>query len=333
MAQVPPWFADYYRKASISPQREWLELRWRGIEAFLAKGFPGLDLVLLHFGLPLLDDRSAARFASKPSPIEDLEQAMYQHDTTFPIQPTPSHELRVLAACAITQAIESGSPSKRTDTLALGTLCAAAQGAREATVPALLVKAAAYLQRRALDIRDLRRLPKVADGLASDNDALTSKIAESLRQAVTGLEHNLHEQLKIAQEENNILWWIMGEHSNGLNQRFADLAIGTACLVAGQELADLCLPPGPVAVRAFLDRVLRTAHPQLPQTENLLTDALASTPDDWLRKHSVKGVTEHFVEIMPIHGAFISRAAKITIKDPVALAYQTLLEAQLLRVT
>src|SRR5437588_2251498 len=81
----------------------------------------------------------------------------------------------------------------------------------------------------------------------------------------------------------------------------SELPLPFATLVAGKELADLVkLIPGPLASRAFLDKMLRFVDPAL-NTKISIKDAVNSAPEDWRRLLLEERDAEDVDDLCPIH--------------------------------
>jgi hypothetical protein len=93
----------------------------------------------------------------------------------------------------------------------------------------------------------------------------------------------LHRQTKLDQEELQMLWWLIGEHSHASNGPFSTISPNARPLVFGCELGSMTsLSPGPVSVRAMLIRAGVAA------AEIGVEDAINAVDLDWAKQRSQK---------------------------------------------
>jgi GTPase-associated system helical domain len=84
-------------------------------------------------------------------------------------------------------------------------------------------------------------------------EALAIQVSDSLSRLVN--------QIRLMQEETQILWWLFGETSRTLNKPFRSFTAPQAAVLAGLELGQLTnvTSLGPVAAPAMLERVIDLA--------------------------------------------------------------------------
>lgn len=297
-------FADWYRAAHIEPKADDLEKRWMAVETLIKK--PNhektLDWIRLFLGKTTRNKDFAALFS----------QAFKDKDAAFPMRDNQL-ELRVLAGTTVIYFLEKKA-TELTDTVALAAVCYCCSDLSPAPLfPDVINAAKDYLLKEALRVRSVDQemlkgldvsveeaLNPAIEAIKSGNFAnIAATFSKPFNQLVT-VTSNLASAVETFQEELDILWWIMGEHSRDLNRKMGDIALSSACLITGKELADVTrILPGPVGAPAFLDKMLgsgRTA-PLLPVT---IKDAVSSSPRDW-RTHFVEGFDPRVEDFCSIH--------------------------------
>jgi hypothetical protein len=309
-------FADWYRIAAIELSGEMLEKRWQAIETFVESlDIPGaLELVRLFYARPPKDS----------SFIETYRAAFKDTDPTFPMRDNDL-ELRVLAGAAIAHLLETDT-AQLADATALGMVCAGYRGLRQDTsIPEIADRARNYLFKRSSSLRASKEVPtfvipelEITELLESlkrscqGNDLATlaepiippfEKLQSAIRQLAESTENAINcltDLQQLRREESNILWWLFGEYSRDLNRRMADLGLPAACLVAAKELADLTVVlPGPLAATAFLDKMLRTIKPKLPDSTTL-QKAVNASPREWRSRWIRKDDVELIEDLCPV---------------------------------
>jgi hypothetical protein len=294
-------FADWYRVVALEPRQIPLELRWAGIEAFTAElqTNSAFDIVRLLFGKTPKDANVLVRF----------QTSFKKSDEAFPMRGNEL-EIEVLACGTVAHLLDSAD-TRLADAVALAVVCSDFQGLRQKPrLSDFLMLAEAYLHKRSDTLRAqigpaiikspdpaISALVGKVETLEPSNWATSAPIlssvlvelsksanivAESFRDALT----RLFEQLRLQQEESNMLWWLFSGYSRDRDVKMSELGLGTASIVAGKELADLTLTlPGPVAAEAFLDKMIQSVSDELKQEETSVSEAIGKKAlADWTVK-------------------------------------------------
>jgi hypothetical protein len=302
-------FADWYRTVSIEPKEEDLQKRWRAIESLRETVGPSelAELVRLFFGLPSHDDKFLAKFRGVFKAADDA----------FPMRDNDP-ELRILAGATLAHHF----PSKDSwgTASALAVLSADCQGHRTAPVPPILSHAEQSLSERAGSLRKSNEhqsqpqtdfsaeLQALKAAFPQNNVSHLSEPLTNVLQAMAGavahvsaLASRLQGEQGLRKEESEVLWWLFGEHSRDLRQPFSELKSPSACLIGAKELSDLTQTlPGPFAAEAFLDKVLRLAHPTLTAGVSI-AEAVTACLIDWQRSLIAANGTDSLADLCPVH--------------------------------
>lgn len=309
------YFAEWYKAAGIELKADDLEKRWQAIEGFTndLEVRNGLELVRV--------------FYSRPNQVEDFVErytsSFQDVDKNFPMR-NNKLELQVLSGATLVHIVET-SRTTVTDAVALGVVSAYCHGIRKDLLNSEIVDyARMYLMTESAKVREgksfhvkapdvdlnelLETLTAAANGGAGSLKApirppflkLAAAI-QSLTAAVNVMGQEFENEILARREESDILWWVFSEHSRDLEHRMSDLPLPFACLVAGKELADLVrLIPGPLAARAFLDKMLRFVDSEL--TTNIsIKDAVNSASNDWKERLIAQRDVEGVEDLCPIH--------------------------------
>ncbi len=346
-------FADWYRVVSIEPREEDLRKRWKTIESLGETTAPAdlFELVRLFYNLPFRGEQFLTKF----------RDAFKANDDVFPMRGNDA-ELQVLAGASLAHHFSYEEPWGSASALAV--LSAGCQGLRDAPVPSIVALAEESLAECSASLRtvgadaesprtnfdaELATLKAVfpQNTVASLAEPLT-KILQALIGSV-GLLSRLEKQQLLRTEESNVLWWLFGERSRDLERPFSKLDPPGACLIGAKELADMTTSlAGPFAAEAFLDKVLRLAHPVL-DAEVSIAEAVTACPLEWQRNLIEADGANSLASLCPIHlavakcveaegkktwhGPFQTLSGlKATAKlPPLGLALQTYRERLLLR--
>lgn len=310
------YFAEWYRAAGLEPKADDLETRWTALEGF-AKNIKvrnGLELVRIYFSRTTQAEDFMDRYAA----------SFQEADKNFPMRDN-GLELQVLSAATIAHIVET-TRTETTDAIALAVLCGSCKGLRSDLLNSEIVdyarsylinesskvrEAAKTFQVKApdVDLKDL--LEKLATAAGGGAGTLKEPIKppfEKLAEAVSTLSSSVNrmgqsiaKEISARREESDILWWVFGEYSRDLNQPMSGIPLTFATLVAGKELADLVkLTPGPLAARAYLDKMLRFVDKEL-STKISIKDAINAAPNDWRKRLLDERNAESVDDLCPIH--------------------------------
>ncbi|MFZ0523924.1 MAG: GTPase-associated system all-helical protein GASH [Candidatus Acidiferrales bacterium] len=283
-------FAEWYNEISIRPTAETLEARWKAVEVVAAamKVRKVPELVRVFFNLP-----------GGIAVVEELRAAA-KTDKTY-LTEGDQKELSVLAGGVIAELLRK--PSGQADAAALAVTCVEAQGLRKVTrLQGVVDECASYLANESVRMRTVDKSP-VADvnvvaltkriaergGVAvSDANSVWSGVEVVLKDLLT--QHTAHtnsinsaldETVRRLTEQNDILWWLFGEHTLDGSKSFQDLSVPEACYWGAKDLAALTrFMPGPFAAPAFLNRMLRRVKEKVP-THVRIEDAINYCRKDW----------------------------------------------------
>lgn len=305
-------FGEWYRLVALEPDGSKLAKRWAGVQAWTTALHDSdesvLETVRIFHGIP-----------SKTS--RDLFLAAFQkQDQAFPQR--NELELQVLAGSSLVACVQSvGADGKglRTAILAGAALEAAKLRAAEPRLDEVSrevldeVQAIAIKQRKrkAFDPNAISGKVHAADRAMVQVDAAVEwdpfKVAvtpalraliDALRGAdreLAGAAHNL----RCADEETDILWWVEGGCSRDTNKPWAALK-EAAAIIAGAELADLTdVALGPRDVAALLERVLSESKGKGKESTATLAAYVNALPDDWARARTAK-LDESALDLTPL---------------------------------
>lgn len=316
MAELPVHksFGEFYRFASLSPNSDLLNNRWKVVQATLAAAGLSelLDLVRFMFDLTPATDSST----------DALRAKCLAADPSFPAHGAEL-ELKAIAGIVLLQTIDSGGDYADAVTLAI---LAGECKAHRAIAPFAALVSQAALSRAARAVAIRRRSPLTISSLTGAKKALEAlktvqadptavrdaaaqavheanqnvlKVYEILKEVV----ENTADDLAVLSEESNILWWVLGERSSELGQPLASMAAATAALSAARELAALTwCAPGPQGAPFFLSRQLSLVRQASSPLS--LSDAVAAMPLAW-RMSFRKEIVPLHLDLCPVAQALL----------------------------
>lgn len=314
-------FAEWYRLVRIEPNGDVLKRRWAGVAEWSMslsdKDDAVLETVRIFHGLPEVTSR------------EPFLAVFRKHDPAFQ-QRNNELEQRVLAGAALVHVVthdeedDEDDAELRTAVLA-GTALAASRlrvvdGPLEelsGEVLAGLHKVARHQRRRRgfdstlLTAEEEKAFSKTIETNVPDHNHLRQSFAtafQTILKAVQRSESALADaahDLRCADEETNILWWLEGGCSRDLNKPWSALK-DEASLTAGWELADLTdVALGPRDGGAFLERVVSSTKRR--GKDQPLHTYVNAVSDDWATARTT-GLPERALDLAPLSLALLQRA-------------------------
>lgn len=311
-------FAEWYRLVRIDPNGDVLKNRWAGVDEWSASLHERDDLVLetvrIFRGMPEVTSR------------EPFLAVFRKHDPAFP-QRNNDLEQQVLAGAALIHVVTRDAEEDedvRTAVLAGTTLAASRLRVVDNSLEEMDREVLAALQELAM----LQRRRKGFDStlLTADEETAVLKTIEGIQPEVNNLRQSFisafqkilkvvqrsedaladaAHDLRCADEETNILWWLEGGCSRDLQKPWSALKDEVA-LTVGWELADLTdTALGPREVAAFLERVVNsTKGKNKDQPLNVYVNAVS---DDWAKTRTTD-LPERALDLAPLSLALLLRA-------------------------
>lgn len=281
-------FADWYRVASLEPKDEPLEQRWSGIIAAVDEldNEKLVELYLIYRNEVLVPSEF----------LDEFKSYFKDNDDTFPMEGNDM-ELRVLSGASLLTLIKKENKSEEYRDLAIlasmfiefDEFLSPGKG----LIPESVLTASNFLRNSSRSLRKVS-FPKIDD----NNEKIKNKLNEvanhsqipQFKEAVGFINdviesygksfESFEEFSSYKQEESEILWWLFGEHSNGMECHFSDLG-NSAPLVFGIELFELTVGnTAPISTVAFLRKALRLSkHEKVKLT---FRKVLESCDKDWI---------------------------------------------------
>lgn len=292
-------FGEWYRQLSLACTDESLRKRWLGVEGWVATmraNVPALlETVRIFRGIPEKTSRDA------------FLKAFREQDATF-AQRDNGHEQQVLAGAALVHCVGERKKPDHEASVRAAVLAATALEASSLRV----VDANKTLDEQGCEVRaglhtiaqEHRRRRAFDAVLLSTEEEATFKqtiganypdlnqlraaiekpfqtLLDAILRAESALDTAAH-RLRCADEETNILWWLLGGSSKDLDKPWSAL-LAAAPLVAAWELADLTdVALGPQDAAALLERALPEAIGNKTK-EQPLHVYVNAVPEEWAK--------------------------------------------------
>jgi hypothetical protein len=314
-------FAEWYRLVRIEPNGDMLKLRWAGIEewseSLRENDDDVLETVRIFQGLPEVSSR-------------ELFLAVFRkHDPAFPQR--NELELRVLAGAALVNCVEPPGDDEEHEGIRSALIAGAALEASRLRVtdPQLAevvdavargLQAISRQQRKRtplsvnlinpkakkVAVEALKQLPT-----ASDWAVLRTNVVPALQAVFDGIVQaekvvaDAAHNLRCADEETDILWWLEGGCSRDLNKPWSALK-DEVPLTAAWELADLTdVALGPKDATAFLQRVVAATKGN--NKAQPIQDYVNGVSDEWARAR-VANLPTKALDLAPLALALLQRS-------------------------
>lgn len=313
-------FGDWHRLVSIERTDEILKKRWDGVEEWVSAirddAAALLETVRIFRGLPEKTSREA------------FLEAFRKHDAAF-AQRNNELEQRVLAGATLVHCVLTHDKGEDNDGLRAAALAGmaleasrlrAADGSlEELTGEALtcLHEIARQQRRRSgfdttlLTTEEREALTKTLGTNVPDHNQLRAICATAFQTVLLAvdrseeaLEAAAHD-IRCADEETNILWWLAGGSSRDLDKPWSELKDAVP-LIAGWELADLTdVALGPQDAAALLERVIpNTKGKSKEQAFHVYVNAV---PEDWAKNRGAK-LDDRALDLTPLSFALSHRS-------------------------
>jgi hypothetical protein len=301
-------FGEWYRLVSLEPDGAKLQKRWAGVKAWAT--------ALRNSDDSVLETVRIFQGLSPKTSREPFLAAFREQDPAFPQR--NDLELQVLASASLVDCVQSvgaDGEGMRTAVLAGTALEASSLRTTEPRLDEITREVLAGLQ--AIAIEQRKRKPFGSSAINNKANAAAEAIKQvaaasnwdqfkaavtpvfqslldSVRAADVELSNAAH-NLRCADEETDILWWLEGGCSRDTNKPWAALKDGAA-VIAGTELADLTdVALGLRDASALLERVLSEAKGK----DAPLHAYVNALPDDWVRARAAK-TDERALDLMPL---------------------------------
>ncbi len=315
-------FSEWYRLVALEPDGAQLQNRWAGVEAWATElrndDESVLETVRIFQGLP-----------SKTS--RDAFLAVFQkQDPAFPQR--NELELQVLAGASLVacvKSVEADGEGLHTAILAGAALEASSLCGTEPRLDEIAREALEGLQSIAVKQRErkpfdpnavhdkagaaaeaMKQIPSITDwnALNSVITPIFQALVDAVRAADDELSHAA-DNLRSADEETNVLWWVEGGCSRDTNKPWGALKDGAA-IIAGAELADLTnVALGPRNAAALLERVLSESKGK--GKDSPLDAYVNALPAEWAQGRAAKA-DNSALDLTPLTRAVLQRGKSDT---------------------
>jgi len=281
---------DWYLQVNLTSDAELAERRSSTANAVAQKLSRDRVIELLRL---FLFTPPSAEFA------QQLTDELIALDTEFPVS-NNAQELRMMAGLVMVTTFAQPSLERLAMAFALGLRAASFPAGRVKPIqPAILTEAEEYLRERAGRLRPnefatdisaevaetvTARLRALSDPAIGADEAKKTAALTAYRDAVPRAIASSHKELarRIEQlaEETALLWWVLGEYSDSLQQPVSKLDPESYALAAAAEAAQrtVRLPPSP-SIGPLLRRVLQPCKSSEKKIE--LSDYLKATDSPW----------------------------------------------------
>ena len=310
-ADFPRWFRE------ISMDGLGKESRWSGIDAIAAVANRDTVEVLVRLAFRTKAPAAGTKEPRLADCLNSFHASFTAQDETY--DKNAGREVQVLAACTLAHLLNSLPYA------AVAVTTSSLTAARSVELPMDLVglaesaiRSQAVGRRTRPDLTGLKlepfQLPHTVDPSAinAGNPATMAAPIEALRAATEKAVRTISfrasqsiekmgRYMRIADEELQMLWWIVGDRSLDLDLPFNKVPAAAQPLVFGRELADRTVElPGPLGITALLSKAGIRARTQIS-----VAAAVGAVPNDWITE-AIKGLDASPVST-PLHYALERR--------------------------
>lgn len=299
-------FADRYKAAGLTPGPEIIRLRQEPFDK-LRKAMSVdrvITLVRLLFGLSEPDKSNNTWF----------REAFAETDPSFSMLDN-AREAAVLSSCLLSAAFQEHD--KGHIEAALAVLTTAANIRMPHVMPTLIDDAQHHLDVFSVKMRTPPEVDVSTISVPIPSEDAEGQEVEEDQSGITDLAQQTHEVISslvrytgLLREELEMLWWYVGGWSKVLDKPFGELDLSVAAVMAGIDFAALVrTPPGPVAARAILHRLIWTGR-KSKSASIPVKDAVDALPDDTLQQLKFGDALKSVPDLCPVLSA-LRKAAEI----------------------
>ena len=290
---------NWCHKVGLTVDASALSPRWKAVEDYERDLTPNKGLKLVRLFV----------FRNRDHAFEkEFTEALVKSDNSFPLDDN-AELLRVMAGSIIAASLERG-PSITAKAVALVLrACDFPKGRSRPAIPEVIQMSHKFLIDQGNLVRPnhfyewsarsdfAEKIRAVEAESESADSASVSKSMLEVFQSLARLQSKMSLCIEQISEENQILWWLLGEFSYSFNRPFSDFSAGSYALIAADEAAArTTLLPGPGSMETILSRVLRCCKSDTKK--RTFRDVLESVDAGW-RSNRVKkmnlSVTEDFL--------------------------------------
>ena len=316
-------FAEWYRLVSLVPEGEKLQKRWAGVKEWASQ---------LQYDDDVLETVRIFQGLAEKVSREEFLAVFRKHDPAFPQR--NELELRVIAGASLVECLNQAAANgedldaARTAIIAGTALEASNLRVSDPELNEVRDAVRAGLQVLTRRLRERREIVSnyatgrtTVEGMkqisaAGNHDQLKNAIVPVLQALVDSARHAeeslaaAEHNLRCADEETNILWWLEGGFSRDLEAPWSSMK-DAGPLVMAWELADLTdVALGPQDAAAILGKVVATLGKGKRKEQPLHTYVNALT-DAWAKERRAM-MHEEGLDLAPLAHAISRRAASGT---------------------
>ncbi len=149
------------------------------------------------------------------------------------------------------------------------------------------------------DLADAENIPNILVNISSEKDSFINELSENFHSNVL----RLNQKIEFLQEESNILWWLVGEYSNLMNEHYNSVEKPIAAITTALELSELTISPlGPASSSQLLYKILNVSK-KSRKTKFKLNEYIENIPTSLFEKFAIDPVIEQYNFMFPVYTA------------------------------
>lgn len=296
-------FRDWYLTVNLAPQDGQINKRISAIESFCknVNKINSINLVKLYYGIEV-DASFTAEFI----------KCFVAKDEAFPAK--NDEEIKLLAGASLVEIAESNRGMDSIVELFSMAINAVRSSAVTPEIYNVIVQNyyndSANLRNFNGDKDEIESLPiqeftsYIEENSLDNLDATAFKKLINVLEAIQNRMESNEERTSVYHEDSQVLWWIMGEHSNELGTKIKAVDKTKACIAIGKEASNFITNyPGPTAIKAVLNKMIGLCK---GRTEQLTLDkVIEQLPGEWKSSFISTINEDYLLNLLPLHSAII----------------------------
>lgn len=305
-------FPDWFMLVHPDPSSDLVDRRWSFIEDISSEisNAEVIELSRMYFGKPCKNNQFS----------EEFPTLVQKHDSAF----APTHHKREIALLA---GVVLANLATNNNLSIFSALCPQFFGLSKDQsnnyigyitpyIENLLTQQASklrlstkiklsYLEQITIPDMDVLLSPWNQAEIPQNGPAISTHINDlyKITEGLIGTINILTKERLLYSEESDILWWLVGGYSRGLQLPFEELSPSLP-LIVGKELAEMVhVLPGPYCAKAILERALLQGN---SLKENISIESLLSAlPSEWISRYSLELANLEIVDLCPLHWSIL----------------------------
>ncbi|EJP3960144.1 hypothetical protein NUP41_002372 [Salmonella enterica] len=149
------------------------------------------------------------------------------------------------------------------------------------------------------DLTDAENIPNILVSISSEKDSFITELSKNFHSNIV----RMNQKIEFLQEESNILWWLVGEYSNLMNEHYSSVEKPIAAITTALELSELTISSlGPASSSQLLYKVLNVSK-KSRKAKFKFNEYIENIPTLLFERFAIDPVIEQYNFMFPVYTA------------------------------